>query len=115
MGHGIAQTAAMAAVKNNVHSSIIAFETEQKFLDSGRDRIQKSVAKLVSKEKLTSSDAEALMGKITFTTDRGALNDTDLIVEAIIENMDLKKKLSIVSSAGRWVSGALVLCRPASP
>lgn len=43
MGHGIAQTAAMAAVKNNVHSSIIAFETEQKFLDSGRDRIQKSV------------------------------------------------------------------------
>lgn len=93
MGHGIAQTAAMAAVKNNVHSSIIAFETEQKFLDSGRDRIQKSVAKLVSKEKLTSSDAEALMGKITFTTDRDALNDTDLIVEAIIENMDLKKKL----------------------
>jgi 3-hydroxyacyl-CoA dehydrogenase len=93
MGHGIAQTAAAAAVKNNVHSSIVAFETEQKFLDSGRDRIQKSVDKLVSKGKLTSSDAEALMGKIIFTTDRHALNDTDLIVEAIIENMDLKKKL----------------------
>mmetsp|Transcript_31648 Transcript_31648/g.63943 ORF Transcript_31648/g.63943 Transcript_31648/m.63943 type:complete len:337 (-) Transcript_31648:277-1287(-) len=93
MGHGIAQTAAMSAAKDNIHSSIIAFESDQKFLDSGRDRIQKSVDKLVSKEKLTSSQADALMGKITFTTDRDALNDTDLIVEAIIENMDLKKQL----------------------
>mmetsp|Transcript_2624 Transcript_2624/g.3998 ORF Transcript_2624/g.3998 Transcript_2624/m.3998 type:complete len:336 (-) Transcript_2624:152-1159(-) len=93
MGHGIAQTAATAAAKDNIHSEIIAFETDQKFLDSGRDRIQKSVDKLVSKERLTSSQADALLGKITFTTDRDALNDTDLIVEAIIENMDLKKQL----------------------
>ena len=93
MGHGIAQTAATAAAKHNIHSSIIAFETEQKFLDSGRDRIQKSVDKLVSKDKLTSDEADALMGKIIFTTDRDALTDTDFIVEAIIENMDLKKQL----------------------
>jgi len=93
MGHGIAQTAAMAAVKNNIHSSIVAYETDQTFLDRGRDRIQSSVDKLVSKERLTSSDAESLMNKINFTTDRDALNDTDLIVEAIIENMDLKKTL----------------------
>lgn len=93
MGHGIAQTAAMAAVKNNINSSIVAYETEQSFLDRGRDRIQSSVDKLVSKERLTSSDAESLMNKIIFTTDRDALNDTDLIVEAIIENMDLKKTL----------------------
>jgi len=93
MGHGIAQTAATAAAQHNIHSCIIAFEADQKFLDSGRDRIQKSVDKLVSKDKLTSADAEELMGKITFTTDRDSLNDTDLIVEAIIENMDLKKQL----------------------
>jgi len=93
MGHGIAQTAAMAATKNNIHSSIIAYETDSTFLDKGKDRIQSSVDKLVSKERLTSSDAETLMNKITFTTDKSALNDTDLIVEAIIENMDLKKNL----------------------
>mmetsp|Transcript_15234 Transcript_15234/g.33068 ORF Transcript_15234/g.33068 Transcript_15234/m.33068 type:complete len:333 (-) Transcript_15234:506-1504(-) len=93
MGHGIAQTAAAAAVKNDIHSSIIAYETDSSFLNRGQGLIQNSVDKLVSKEKLSSADAEALMNKITFTTDRDALNDTDLIVEAIIENMDLKKKL----------------------
>lgn len=93
MGHGIAQTAAAAAANDGVHSSIIAYETDQAFLDRGRDRIQKSVDRLVSRDKMESATAEALMGKITFTTDRSALSDTDLIVEAIIENMDLKKKL----------------------
>lgn len=93
MGHGIAQTAAAAAAKDGIHSSIIAYETDQDFLDRGRDRIQKSVDRLVSRDKMESAMAEALMEKITFTTDRSALADTDLIVEAIIENMDLKKKL----------------------
>ena len=91
MGHGIAQTAASAP--NTIHSSIIAYESDQKYLDAGRDRIQKSVDKLVSKEKLSSSEAELLMGKITFTLDKDALVDTDMIVEAIIENMELKKAL----------------------
>eukprot|EP01083_Nonionella_stella_P295376 1003920_1 len=93
MGHGIAQTAATAAVKDNIHSSIIAYETDASFLDRGRDRIRNSVDKLVSKERTSAADAEALMNKITFTTDRDALNDADLIVEAIIENLDLKKTL----------------------
>ncbi len=93
MGHGIAQTAAMAAAKDGVHSSVVAYESDSSFLDRGRDRIQTSVDRLVSKGKLESSDAEALLGKITYTTDRDALNDADLIVEAIIENMDLKKAL----------------------
>lgn len=93
MGHGIAQTAAAAAAKDSVHSAVIAYESDQTFLDRGRERIQTSVDKLVSKEKMSSGEAEALMGKITFTLDRDALADTDMIVEAIIENMDLKKSL----------------------
>ncbi|KAL7530886.1 hypothetical protein ACHAWF_003549 [Thalassiosira exigua] len=93
MGHGIAQTAAAAAAKDGVHSSIVAYETDPSFLDRGKDRIRTSVDKLVAKEKLTSEQAEALLGKITFTTDRGALSDADFIVEAIIENLDLKKQL----------------------
>ena len=93
MGHGIAQTAAAAAAKTGIHSSIIAYESDITFLDRGRDRITSSVDKLVSKDKLSSTDAESLLNKITFTTDRHALQDTDLIVEAIIENMDLKKQL----------------------
>ena len=71
----------------------MAFEKEQQFLDRGKERIEKSIAKLVSKEKISASDAEAALGRITFTTDIDALKDADMIVEAMIENMDLKKEL----------------------
>ena len=89
MGHGICQVAAASGA----HESVIAYEAEQQFLDSGKDRIMKSIDKLVQKEKITSEKAAATLDSITFTTDIGALKDTDFIVEAVIENMDLKKDL----------------------
>ncbi|KAL3903090.1 MAG: hypothetical protein SGILL_010577, partial [Bacillariaceae sp.] len=89
MGHGICQVAAAS----HVHSKVVAYEAEQKFLDSGRDRILKSIDKLVEKEKMTMQFADDTMARIEFTTDIGALADTDFIVEAIIENMDLKEDL----------------------
>jgi 3-hydroxyacyl-CoA dehydrogenase len=89
MGHGICQVSAASGV----HSSVIAFEQEQKFLDMGKDRIEKSIGKLVSKGKLSQEEADATLGRITFTTDMDALKDTDFIVEAVIENMDLKRDL----------------------
>lgn len=58
-----------------------------------RDRILKSIDKLVEKEKMTMQFADDTMARIEFTTDIGALADTDFIVEAIIENMDLKEDL----------------------
>jgi 3-hydroxyacyl-CoA dehydrogenase len=89
MGHGICQVSA----QSGVHSSVIAFENEQVFLDKGRSRIEQSIAKLVAKGKLTQDDADQTLGRITFTTDMDALRDTDFIVEAVIENMDLKRDL----------------------
>lgn len=89
MGHGICQVAATSGV----HSKIIAFEQEQRFLDSGNDRILKSIDKLVEKGKLTLDSANDAMGRIEFTTDMDALRDVDLVVEAVIENIDLKKDL----------------------
>lgn len=89
MGHGIAQVAATAGP----HSSVIAYEAEQKFLDSGKERIEGSISKLVSKGKLSQDEADAALDKITFTTDMNALADTEFIVEAVIENMDLKQDL----------------------
>lgn len=89
MGHGIAQTAATG----DAHAAVVAYETEASFLERGRSRIQASVDKLVAKERLGAAEAEALLDKITFTTDRDALNSADLIVEAIIEDMELKKQL----------------------
>eukprot|EP00537_Pseudo-nitzschia_pungens_P008757 CAMPEP_0172364110 /NCGR_PEP_ID=MMETSP1060-20121228/7316_1 /TAXON_ID=37318 /ORGANISM="Pseudo-nitzschia pungens, Strain cf. cingulata" /LENGTH=359 /DNA_ID=CAMNT_0013087041 /DNA_START=16 /DNA_END=1095 /DNA_ORIENTATION=- len=89
MGHGICQVAAMSGV----HSKVVAFEQEQRFLDSGKDRILKSVDKLVEKEKITQDAADDAIGKIEFTTDMDALKDVDFVVEAVVENIDLKKDL----------------------
>merc|ERR1719263_1714043 len=90
MGHGICQVSAASGAHQ---SGVVAFEKEQKFLDAGKDRILKSIEKLVQKEKMTQEKADATMESITFTTDMDALADADFIVEAVIENMDLKKDL----------------------
>lgn len=89
MGHGICQ---VAATSGN-HSQVVAFELEQIYLDRGKDRIEKSMAKLVAKQKITQEVADNSLGKILWTTDMSDLAQTDLIVEAVIENMDLKKEL----------------------
>jgi hypothetical protein len=53
----------------------------------------KSIDKLVEKGKMTLDYANDAMGKIEFTTDMDALRDVDFVVEAVIENIDLKKDL----------------------
>lgn len=89
MGHGICQVAA----SSGLHSSVIAFEAEQQFLDKGKSRIESSVSKLVSKGKLSEDDADRILSSIKYTTDPSDLANTDFLVEAVIENMDLKKDL----------------------
>lgn len=89
MGHGICQVAATSGV----HSKVVAFEQEQRFLDSGRDRILKSVDKLVEKGKMTAGSAETALGTIEFSTDMDSLRDVDFVVEAVVENIQLKKDL----------------------
>lgn len=89
MGHGICQVAA----QSGIHEQVIAFEQEQKFLDSGKARIEGSIAKLVAKEKITQEEADAALGRIVYTTDMVDLANTDFIVEAVIENLDLKRDL----------------------
>jgi 3-hydroxyacyl-CoA dehydrogenase len=94
MGHGIAQVTAQAAAASlSPSAKVIAYEAQDKFLDSGRARIEKSLATLVKKGKMSSDDATAVTDRITYTTDITLLADTDLIVEAVIENMDLKRDL----------------------
>ncbi len=94
MGHGIVQVAAQGGL------DVIAVETEQRFLDSGLGRVDKSLAKLAEKaiEKgkpadQAKADAAATRARIKGSLDRKSLADCDLVVEAIIENLDLKKAL----------------------
>ena len=94
MGHGIAQVAAQGGC------DVVVVETEQKFLDSGLARIEKSLAKLAEKAvekgkpaEQAKADAATVRGRIRGSLDRKALADRDLVVEAIVENLDLKKEL----------------------
>jgi 3-hydroxyacyl-CoA dehydrogenase len=89
MGHGICQVAATCGK----HSSIVAYEPEQQYLDKGKERIESSIAKLVKKERMTQEQADESLSRIIFTTDVSELADADFIVEAVIENMDLKQTL----------------------
>lgn len=87
MGHGIVQVAASGGCE------VLARETEQKFLDGGMKRIEGSLAKLVEKQKITAEQSATIRGRIKGTTDLKALADCDLVIEAIVENLDEKKKL----------------------
>ena len=95
MGHGIAQVAAQSTSSQQ----IVAYEAESKFLESGQARIAASLAKLVSKGKITAEEGAAVQGKILYTTDITEFQKADLIVEAVIENLDLKRDLYTKLSA----------------
>jgi len=87
MGHGIAQVAAVAGC------TVTVCEADSGALQKGLGRITKSLGKLVEKEKIAQSDADAAMARITGTGDIKDLADCDLVVEAIVENLDIKNKL----------------------
>jgi 3-hydroxybutyryl-CoA dehydrogenase len=86
MGSGIAQVAAQAGYETVVR------EVEQKFLDKGLGGIQKSLGKFVEKGKMQQSEMDACIGRLKGTTNLEDLADCDIIIEAIIENAELKKE-----------------------
>ncbi len=97
MGHGIAQVAAQAGFE------VIVRESAQGALDKGLGRIAKSLAKLVEKEKLTQEDADGAKARLNGTLELSDLADCDIVVEAIIEDLDIKSEL--YASLGK-------LCKP---
>src|SRR4026208_620235 len=86
MGSGIAQVCAAAGYKTIVR------EVEQGFLDRGLGRVNKFLSDGVEKGKVTADAREKTLGNLTGTTRIEDLKGCDLIVEAIIENVDEKAK-----------------------
>lgn len=86
MGGGIAQVAAQSGF------DVVVQDVKQEFLDRGKGVIQKSLAKLHEKGKLSESP-DAVLGRIHFTTDLKDFADCDLVVEAIVENEQVKNAL----------------------
>ena len=88
MGHGIAQVSAMAGY------NVVLRDIEQKFLDKAMEKIKWSLDKLVSKEKISEAECNEIFGRIKPIVDlKDAVHNTDLVIEAVPEIMDLKKKV----------------------
>jgi 3-hydroxybutyryl-CoA dehydrogenase len=109
MGAGIAQVSAAAGYKTIVR------EVDQGFLDKGLGRIRKFLDDGVAKGKVTSEARETTIGKLSGTTDVAAMKDCDLIVEAIIENVDEKRRTyaalePVISDRTIIVSNTSSLC-----
>jgi 3-hydroxybutyryl-CoA dehydrogenase len=86
MGSGIAQVCAAAGYKTIVR------EVEQGFLDKGLARVRKFLDEGVAKGKVTGDNRDATLANLSGTTAVDALEDCDLVIEAIVENLDEKRR-----------------------
>ncbi|TLX87389.1 MAG: 3-hydroxyacyl-CoA dehydrogenase family protein, partial [Thaumarchaeota archaeon] len=88
MGHGIAQISAMSAYHVTLR------DVEQRFLDNAMNKIRWSLDKLVEKNKINKQESDKIYDKITPVVDlKEALTDTDLLIEAVPEDLKLKKRV----------------------
>ncbi|HTC92779.1 MAG TPA: 3-hydroxybutyryl-CoA dehydrogenase [Terriglobales bacterium] len=86
MGSGIAQVSATAGLET------VVLEAEQSFIDKGFARIEKSLAKLAEKGAIKEASA-AIRARLKGTTRKEDLAGCDVIIEAIIENLEEKRKI----------------------
>nr|MCS5526268.1 3-hydroxyacyl-CoA dehydrogenase NAD-binding domain-containing protein [Candidatus Poseidoniales archaeon] len=84
MGNGITQVAACAGYQ------VVMIDVKQDFVDRGLQTIENSLAKLVSKERITQEEADSARSNISISTDKKSAADADLVVEAIPEIPELK-------------------------
>lgn len=88
MGNGIAQVCAAAGNK------VFMRDVEQRFLDKAMENVTKSLGRLVKAGKITESQVEEIKSRITATTDLElAVRDASVVIEAVPEDLELKKQL----------------------
>ena len=88
MGHGIAQISAMNGY------DVVLRDIEEKFLDNAMSKIRWSLDKMVEKNKINKQESDKIHGRIKPIVDlKEALQDTDLLIEAVPEDLKLKKKV----------------------
>jgi 3-hydroxybutyryl-CoA dehydrogenase len=87
MGSGIAQIASQAG------QDVVLFDLSQEALTSSSSKLQKVMNRLIEKGKVTSDEAIAIQERIVRTTMVGSLKDCDLIIEAVVEDLEVKKRV----------------------
>ncbi len=87
MGSGIAQVVASS------DRDVLLVDISDAALDRGIKGIEKSLGRLVKKEAITEEDSSSILSRIVKTTDFEGLGDADLVIEAVFEDMDVKKEI----------------------
>lgn len=87
MGAGIAEVFA-----RNGHA-VIGVEVSDAAVQRGREHLEHSTGRAVKREKMTQEQADELLGRITLTTEMKDLADADLVVEAVVESLEVKKSI----------------------
>jgi 3-hydroxybutyryl-CoA dehydrogenase len=87
MGAGIVQVAAQAG------HDVVVRDIKQEFVDRGIAGIAKGLEKMVAKGKMEAEKKDAILGKITGTVDLAEAKDCDIVIEAAVEVMDIKKAI----------------------
>jgi 3-hydroxybutyryl-CoA dehydrogenase len=87
MGRGIAQVAAQAGLETTVR------ELTEPLATSARDAIRKSLDKAIEKGKLTGDARDAALARLTFATELSQLASCDIVIEAVVEDLDVKNVL----------------------
>lgn len=101
MGSGIAQVAATAG------HEVVLFDTKTEALNLSKTKLAKVMARLVEKEKITTESAKAIQARISYADNLEAIAESGIIIEAIVENLDIKK--SVFSSVEKLVSTDCIL------
>jgi len=87
MGSGVAQTAAAAGFSTTVR------DVSEALLEQGRNAIARSLAKLVEKARLDPTARDGALERLSFTTELDALRGSDIVIEAVTEDLGLKNEL----------------------
>lgn len=87
MGAGIAQAFATKGF------DVVLRDIQEEFVDRGINFIKGNLDRLVKKDKLTQAQADDIVGRIQGTVDLSLAKDVDLVVEAAVENMNIKKQI----------------------
>ncbi|WP_255952946.1 3-hydroxybutyryl-CoA dehydrogenase [Streptomyces odontomachi] len=87
MGAGIAEVCARSGLE------VMVAETTGEALEIGRTRLLNSLTKAAERGKITEDEREAARQRLTFTTDLGEFSDRDLVIEAVVENEQVKTEI----------------------
>lgn len=87
MGSGIAQVAAQAGHK------VVLADTNIEQLDKAKQKLAKIMIRLVEKERVSAEEASAIQERIEYTTDQNDFAGAGILIEAIVENLEVKQKV----------------------